>query len=615
MFRSIPGFGIRPRARLAGSRRSHAFQASFEAVEDRSLMSTMSSVAFGSHVFLYAIGSDGNLRGSMDGGSFVWDGGQAKQVSAGLDAAGYPEYYTINPANQVTYVDEDAGGVGFWPSASGTLAGFATAISATTNDTLFYVGPSNAVFEVVGAERGAAGESAYYLGGDATQISAGLDAYGRAEVFGIGGDGSVYVDDNRQGWVDLDLSASAISAAATGNTVYAIGSQNAVYVDHGTAGFSSLGGAALAISAGTDWNGNPDVYAIGGSNAVYVNDGGGWGELGGYATELSASFTTILFFRGQDPGSISFVTGRIRMPKSLGDVGGANTNTVNGGIWGGYLAESNLSSPQLDSVTNVSASWVVPTGTTYGSVWVGIDGKSNSPGAYGDTVEQIGTGKNLFGIGPVDSAWFEMVPLGAQRITTMTISPGDVITAGVQYFTSGWLAGYFYLSIVDESRPNDSFATLEPASVSGVLPQRNSAEWIVEDGTPSPVYFADATATIDGTAGPINSPYWQSEALKNSTGPTDTTSILMNQGDAFAARRSRRPEWSGRTSRPPFRLLPFSTARTSRDRPRRTSPGPALPPSTFKTRPTAAPDRPGARRSRPTAGTPTGWDGSPEPSG
>ena len=518
-------------------------------------MSTMSAINWGGNTVVYAISSTGAVYQCINSGVMgeVDEAGSASQISVGLDRSGMPAYYFITPENQLEFEDllDDA------HLGLGIVAGYATAISATENNTLFYVGPGGSVYEVVGAAEPAS-RSFFSLGGYVTQISAGLDAAGHAEVFGIGGDGSVYVDDNQHGWVDLDFPATAISAAPTGNTVYAIGPQNTVYVDTGS-GFTSLGGPpALTISA-TVTGSLDTVFTIGPQNAVYVNQSGGWGDLGGYATELSATSGLSVYFRGQDPGSINFYG--IFGPRFLGNVGGAATSPIIGGNWSGYVAETNLTSPQLDSVTDVSASWVVPSVSpsavnTLGSVWVGIGGLNNSPGVTpGEEagLEQLGTAMDWTtgSRGGADYyAWWEMFPLPEQEIYGMTISPGDVITASVQYVTSGWFAGCFYLSITDDSRPNDSFATLQLASPSeSAAAQRNSAEWIVENhgaGSPnfSPVSFADATATIDGVTGPINSPLWQSQAkhLNNSSlAPQSTTSMLTNQGNAFVETENTAP--------------------------------------------------------------------------
>ena len=124
--------------------------------------------------------------------------------------------------------------------------------------------------------------------------------------------------------------------------------------------------------------------------------------------------------------------------------------------------------------------------------------------------------------------------------------PGDSITASVQYITSGAHAGQFYLSIVDNSRSNDSFSIYASSSqYQSPLAQRSCAEWIVE--APSvggsiatvpnfgSVTFTNATAVINGVSGPINAASWQSQALNiGSNGVTyDTTSVLTNSGTSF----------------------------------------------------------------------------------
>ena len=199
----------------------------------------------------------------------------------------------------------------------------------------------------------------------------------------------------------------------------------------------------------------------------------------------------------------------------------------------------------------VYGSWIVPTvsgsssGKTYSAVWVGIDGSSDS------TVEQIGTEQDVVNGTPVYSAWWEMYSTGNQQpeqpISSMTIEPGDSITASVQYITSGTYAGDFYLSIVDTSRANDSFSTYESSSATqSPSALRTSAEWIVE--APSvgsgvadlanfgSVTFTNATAVINGVSGPIDSSSWQSEAINmvSSNGVAyDTTSVLTNSGTSF----------------------------------------------------------------------------------
>ncbi len=91
----------------------------------------------------------------------------------------------------------------------------------------------------------------------------------------------------------------------------------------------------------------------------------------------------------------------------------ANPDASSSTNWSGYAAATSLDDPQSGSVTAVSGSWIVPTvtatssrGTTYSSVWVGIDGYSNS------TVEQIGTEQDVVNGTPEYSVWWEMYSSG-----------------------------------------------------------------------------------------------------------------------------------------------------------------------------------------------------------
>jgi hypothetical protein len=232
-----------------------------------------------------------------------------------------------------------------------------------------------------------------------------------------------------------------------------------------------------------------------------------------------------------------------------------NPNATTSTNWSGYAAETNFSQPQQNSVTAVGGSWVVPmvagplSGNTYSSTWVGIDGYNNQ------TVEQIGTEQDYVNGKPVYYAWWEMYSSGGAKvpgqgyeapISNMTISPGDLISASVQYIPITYTAGLFELSIKDQSQANDSFGTYQSSSqTQSPLAQRTSAEWIVEatsvNGTTSlanfgSVTFTNASATINGVSGAINSPSWQSQAINMVSGvgvTYDTTSVLTNSGKNF----------------------------------------------------------------------------------
>jgi hypothetical protein len=218
--------------------------------------------------------------------------------------------------------------------------------------------------------------------------------------------------------------------------------------------------------------------------------------------------------------------------------------------WSGYVAATNIAQPQIGSVSAVYGSWIVPAvtgpsqGITESSIWVGIDGWGNS------TVEQVGTGENVVNGRPVYNAWWEMYSKGdgqpEQIITSMTVMPGDSITASVQYIAGGGPSGEFYLSIIDNSRPNDSFSTYQTsAQTQDPQAQRQCAEWIVEAPTLNGkittlanfarVTFTNASAVINGVSGPINADSWQSQAVNMASNGVsqDTTSGLTSSGTGF----------------------------------------------------------------------------------
>ena len=207
--------------------------------------------------------------------------------------------------------------------------------------------------------------------------------------------------------------------------------------------------------------------------------------------------------------------------------------------WSGYAVETSLTSPKTGEVTSVAGTWNVPTVTptssrssAYCSVWVGIDGYSSS------TVEQLGTDSDVVNGRAQYYAWYEMYPSASKNITSMTISVGDSIAASVQYVTSGTHSGQFLLSITDTSRAHDSFSIYETLASA----KRSSAEWIVEAPSSysgvlplaefSPVTFSNATATINGVPGAIDSSAWRSAKINMASRSTveDTTSALKDSG-------------------------------------------------------------------------------------
>jgi hypothetical protein len=142
------------------------------------------------------------------------------------------------------------------------------------------------------------------LGGYAKQISAGLDALNKPEVYAIGADNAVRLNKG-SGWVSLGGYLKEISATVE-NTVYGIGTNDDVFVGHGTPGLGwfDTGLKAKQISAGATAIGNPEVYVIGFNNNVYAGNGSGgvsgFADWGGYAKQISAGMNSTVYAIGGD---------------------------------------------------------------------------------------------------------------------------------------------------------------------------------------------------------------------------------------------------------------------------------------------------------------------------
>lgn len=224
------------------------------------------------------------------------------------------------------------------------------------------------------------------------------------------------------------------------------------------------------------------------------------------------------------------------------------------GNWSGYgvpLEGSGVS----DAYSQVSGTWTVPSvtgaagrGTTYSSVWVGIDGYSSA------TVEQIGTEHDWANGKPKNYAWFEMYPNPAYQITGFPVNAGDSISAQVVYLGETTVQtgngkrktttqqSVFQLTIVNNTR-NSSYTV--PTSYTTIpTPPRSSAEWVVEapsSGRILPlanygtVNFSDCSATglLGGTGSITNWPADPLTMIDPSGGESDP-SALSADGTAFS---------------------------------------------------------------------------------
>jgi len=131
--------------------------------------------------------------------------------------------------------------------------------------------------------------------------------------------------------------------------------------------------------------------------------------------------------------------------------------------WSGYAVTGS-------SFTSAKASWTIPTvncsktPNTYSSFWVGLDGWTSS------TVEQTGTDSDCNGSTPSYYAWYEFYPKGSVLISGVPVSPGNKMSASVNYTGTE-----FTISITNESTGKTYSKSSRVSSA-----KRSSAEWIAE---------------------------------------------------------------------------------------------------------------------------------------
>lgn len=222
----------------------------------------------------------------------------------------------------------------------------------------------------------------------------------------------------------------------------------------------------------------------------------------------------------------------------------ASHGTTQSTNWSGYAVTGSKG-----SVTAVYGSWIepkisgtCPSKTEAAAFWVGIDGYTSK------TVEQTGTDSDCSGGVPSYYAWYEFYPKSSVLITSLTISPGDVISAQVTY--SG---GKFTIEMKDVTTGH-SFT--KSGTVKGA--KENSAEFIAESpccsasgnflpltdfgtvsfGGDSTSVSATCYATINGVTGSIGSFSSSSVfaiTMINNAGTKDkaTPSALSSDGSSF----------------------------------------------------------------------------------
>jgi hypothetical protein len=197
-------------------------------------------------------------------------------------------------------------------------------------------------------------------------------------------------------------------------------------------------------------------------------------------------------------------------------------------IWSGYVVTPNSRNPE-DQVVGVNASWTVPrlrvfSTDTYSAAWIGIGGLSDK------TLIQVGTEQDAVNGQEYYSAWYELVPDEAIRITDMSVSAGDVITASITLVnsdTSEWA-----INIYDITNGQGFYQTFVYNS------SRLSAEWVVERPTVNDevallanfgnITFKDSYVKIDNTAGKIGNFSYSKIEMANSVSKLLTSVSSIN---------------------------------------------------------------------------------------
>jgi len=170
--------------------------------------------------------------------------------------------------------------------------------------------------------------------------------------------------------------------------------------------------------------------------------------------------------------------------------------------WAGYTIENNSNSKF--EVNGINASWIVPkdnvsAGDGYSSAWIGIGGELDK------SLIQVGTEQDVVHGRDTYNAWYELLPSYAVQLTSMAISPGDLMIASINLVNSN--TNEWSIQIAD--------ATTRKAFSQNVVynSTRSSGEWVVERPAINNqistladfgnVTFTDCHVNINNVTGPI----------------------------------------------------------------------------------------------------------------
>ncbi len=143
----------------------------------------------------------------------------------------------------------------------------------------------------------------------------------------------------------------------------------------------------------------------------------------------------------------------------------ATTSSYTSTNWAGWMST-------VGTFTSVSGSWTAPRvsgngrSTSADATWIGIGGVSSN-----DLI-QVGTMNSVSAGGRVTTwAFYELLPAFAQTISTVSVAPGDSLSASVSEVSPG----QWTISLTNNTNGQSFTQTFAYAS------SRSSAEWIQED--------------------------------------------------------------------------------------------------------------------------------------
>jgi len=210
------------------------------------------------------------------------------------------------------------------------------------------------------------------------------------------------------------------------------------------------------------------------------------------------------------------------------------SQAVSSSAWCGYSVSSSLQKPQ-PQVTSVSASWTIPTinlslDTAYSAAWIGMGGQ------FDETLIQVGTEHDSVVGQETYSVWYELLPRRPVTISSIDVSPGDIVTASISLTDSA--ANMWTIQIRDITTGNSFQRSL--VYDSSML----TAEWIVErpliGGRISPlvdfgrITFTGCSATINGVTGNVSSFPSSRFTMNNQNSDIATASQLASSGTSFS---------------------------------------------------------------------------------